>query len=99
MKHFKEGDRVVVYHISGCGCCNTTVSTLSRFDDILKSALTYASADQSARTFLASPVFDAAQVNLFNTYLTNQNTELQQAMNATEVDALTTELIEASKQF
>jgi len=22
MKRFKEGDRVVVYHISGCGCCN-----------------------------------------------------------------------------
>ena len=22
MKRFKKGDRVVVYHISGCGCCN-----------------------------------------------------------------------------
>ena len=22
MKRFKTGDRVVVYHISGCGCCN-----------------------------------------------------------------------------
>ncbi|MDD3322280.1 MAG: zinc-binding dehydrogenase [Paludibacter sp.] len=22
MRRFKEGDRVVVYHISGCGCCN-----------------------------------------------------------------------------
>ena len=22
MKRFKQGDRVVVYHISGCGCCN-----------------------------------------------------------------------------
>ena len=22
MKRFKEGDRVIVYHISGCGCCN-----------------------------------------------------------------------------
>jgi glucosylceramidase len=77
----------------------TTVTTLSRFDDILKSAQTYASTDQSARTFLASPVFDAAQVNLFNTYLTNQNTGLLQAMNASEVDALTTELMEATKQF
>lgn len=78
---------------------STTVITLLSFDGILKSALTYASTDQSARTFLASPVFDAAQVNLFNTYLTNQNTELLQAMNASEVDALTTELLEATKQF
>jgi threonine dehydrogenase-like Zn-dependent dehydrogenase len=22
MRRFKEGDRVIVYHISGCGCCN-----------------------------------------------------------------------------
>lgn len=78
---------------------STTVTTLLSFDGILKSAQTYASADQSARTFLASPVFDSAQVNLFSEYLTTQNTELRQAMNATEVDALTTELIEATKEF
>jgi glucosylceramidase len=75
------------------------LSTLLRFDGILKSAQTYSSTDQLARGFMASQGFDTVQVNLFSKYLTNQNAELQQAFNANEVAALNTELIEATKQF
>jgi glucosylceramidase len=90
---------LIAYQQTILSADSITLSTLLRFDGILKSAQTYSSTDQSARGFMTSTGFDTVQANSFSTYLTNQNTELQQALNATEVAALNTELIEATKQF
>ncbi|MDD4990991.1 MAG: glycoside hydrolase family 30 protein [Paludibacter sp.] len=76
-----------------------TLITLNALDAILSSALNYVSADQTARTYINSALYDATALTAFQSFLTEQNKELLLSVNSTEVNALTKELTEAMYQL